>query len=51
MEGPPPFVIGHHDSKRPLPVTADNIRDAHAANVSPRQTEIRFEFTSNLLIV
>ncbi|KAK7905511.1 hypothetical protein LTR67_000234 [Exophiala xenobiotica] len=40
MEGPPPFVIGHHDSKRPLPVTADNIRDAHAASYDMVTTPI-----------
>ncbi|MBV35880.1 MAG: hypothetical protein CMP47_10600 [Rickettsiales bacterium] len=40
MEGPPPFVIGHHDPKRPLPVTADNVRDAHSANYDMVTTPI-----------
>ena len=33
MEEPPRFVIGHHEAKRPLPVTVESIQDAHAANV------------------
>ncbi|KIY01211.1 uncharacterized protein Z520_02763 [Fonsecaea multimorphosa CBS 102226] len=32
MEDPPRFIIGHHDPKRPLPVSMDIIQDAHAAN-------------------
>ncbi|KIW11913.1 hypothetical protein PV08_09186 [Exophiala spinifera] len=32
METLPRFVIGHHDPKRPLPVTAETIQAAHAAN-------------------
>lgn len=30
----PTFFIGHHDPKRPLPVTSEAVRDAHSANVS-----------------
>ncbi|EXJ55589.1 protein arginine N-methyltransferase 5 [Cladophialophora yegresii CBS 114405] len=32
MGDSPRFIIGHHDSKRPIPVTAATIQDAHAAN-------------------
>ncbi|KAH0842850.1 protein methyltransferase RmtC [Fonsecaea pedrosoi] len=32
MEDFPRFIIGHHDPKRPLPVSIDTIQDAHAAN-------------------
>ncbi|ETI21148.1 hypothetical protein G647_07492 [Cladophialophora carrionii CBS 160.54] len=32
MEESPRFIVGHHDSKRPIPVTAATIQDAHAAN-------------------
>lgn len=34
METLPCFVIGHHDPKRALPVTAETIQAAHTANVS-----------------
>lgn len=33
MDDSPHFVIGHHDPKRPLPVTSQTVQDAHAANV------------------
>lgn len=33
-------MIGHHDPKRPLPVTADNVRDAHSANYDMVTTPI-----------
>ncbi|KAK5048932.1 hypothetical protein LTR84_005353 [Exophiala bonariae] len=32
MDDFPHFVIGHHDSKRPLPVTSQTVQNAHAAN-------------------
>lgn len=34
MDDAPRFFIGHHDPRRPIPVTTETIQDAHAANVS-----------------
>lgn len=33
MDDPASFFIGHHEARRPLPVTSSHIQDAHAANV------------------
>ncbi|KIW98210.1 uncharacterized protein Z519_01794 [Cladophialophora bantiana CBS 173.52] len=32
MEEAPRFIIGHHDPKRPIPVSMETVQDAHAAN-------------------
>ncbi|EXJ94355.1 protein arginine N-methyltransferase 5 [Capronia coronata CBS 617.96] len=32
MEDQPRFIIGHHDAKRPIPVTVEAIQEAHAAD-------------------
>ncbi|KIV87234.1 hypothetical protein PV11_02792 [Exophiala sideris] len=40
MDGPPRFVIGHHDPKIPIPVTSETIQDAHNANYDMVTTPI-----------
>ena len=34
-EQPATFCIGHHEARRPLPVTSQTIQSAHEANVRP----------------
>jgi len=35
MDEASPFLIGHHDSKRNVPLSASLVQQGRAANVSP----------------